>query len=141
MYRRDTAGTMHGTISMNDTVRQSWKESADQRVADLRPVIGGGRVDPSATGSFSVVNPATGQKLYDVASCGSVDVDRAVSAARRAFDDGRWRAPGPMGRRSMLLRFAELIERHGAQGFFDCYWRACCTPRAECLAAATHRPS
>lgn len=104
---------------MNDTVRQDWQQRALQRVVDLRPLVGGAHVDPLAEGSFAVVNPATGDKLYDVSSCGSLDVDRAVAAARRAFDDGRWRAPGPMGRRHLLLRFAELIEQHGAELALD----------------------
>ena len=40
-----------------------------------------------------------------------MDVDRAVAAARRAFDDGRWSRRAPAERKKVLLRLAELIER------------------------------
>lgn len=60
--------------------------------------------------TFEVVNPATGEVLTSVASASAADVDAAVQAARRQFDDGPWsRLSGPE-RGKLLWRIAELIE-------------------------------
>ena len=53
----------------------------------------------------------SGETLFDVAACDAADVDRAVAAARRAFEGGAWSRLAPRERRSVLLRLAELIER------------------------------
>jgi acyl-CoA reductase-like NAD-dependent aldehyde dehydrogenase len=72
-----------------------------------------GRFVASANGeTLPVRNPATGALLAEVAACGAQDVDRAVSAARRAFEDGRWRRQHPRERKRILLRLAELIDAH-----------------------------
>ncbi len=69
-----------------------------------------GAFTPAAAGErFESVNPATGEVLGQVASCAEVDVDRAVGAARRAFDDRRWAGQHPRDRKVVLLRLAELI--------------------------------
>ncbi len=65
---------------------------------------------PAASGKrFATVNPATGQVLAEVALGGAEDIDRAVRAARRAFDDGRWSRQTPGQRKEVLLRLAALI--------------------------------
>jgi aldehyde dehydrogenase (NAD+) len=61
--------------------------------------------------TFDTVNPATGQVLAKVAKASSKDVDLAVSAARRAFE-GEWRRCKPFDRQHILLKLADLIERH-----------------------------
>src|SRR5690242_7868976 len=61
---------------------------------------------------FATVNPATGEVLAKVAACGSEDVDRAVSAARRTFADGRWSDRAPADRKAVLLRLADLVREH-----------------------------
>ncbi|WIG59062.1 MAG: Aldehyde dehydrogenase [Ktedonobacterales bacterium] len=72
-------------------------------------IIGGKRV-PSATGkTYETLNPATGEVLAQVAEAGIEDVDRAVAAARQAFDEGPW-ARWPAGRRTkVMLKVAQLI--------------------------------
>jgi gamma-glutamyl-gamma-aminobutyraldehyde dehydrogenase len=68
---------------------------------------------PAAAGErFATVNPATGEVLAKVASCGAEDVDRAVAAARRAFADGRWSRRSPADRKGVLLRLAELVREN-----------------------------
>lgn len=47
-------------------------------------------VEPLGGGTFETVNPATDEKIADVARADATDVDRAVRAARRAFDSGVW---------------------------------------------------
>ncbi len=72
-------------------------------------IIGGQRV-PSADGrTYDTANPATGEVLAQVAEAGIEDVDRAVAAARTAFDDGPW-PRWPAGRRTkVMLKIASLI--------------------------------
>lgn len=71
---------------------------------------------PAASGrTFAAVNPATGRELAQVAACDEKDVDRAVAAARRAFEDGRWSGLRPLDRKRTLQRFAALIRAHGEE--------------------------
>ncbi len=57
-------------------------------------------------------NPATGELLAEVAAAGEADVDLAVAAARRAFEDGRWRGLAPSQRKAVLLVLADLVRTH-----------------------------
>lgn len=65
----------------------------------------------SDQGTFTTVNPATGAPIVDVSHATKTDVDRAVSAARKAFKT-TWglNIPGP-DRQALLLKFADLMER------------------------------
>jgi acyl-CoA reductase-like NAD-dependent aldehyde dehydrogenase len=72
-----------------------------------------GEFVPSVSGAtYPVRNPATGLILSQVTACNAVDVDRAVMAARRAFEDGRWSRKSPKERKLVLQRFADLIDSH-----------------------------
>ncbi|MBN1363072.1 MAG: aldehyde dehydrogenase [Sedimentisphaerales bacterium] len=62
--------------------------------------------------TFASVNPANGKKIVDIASCEVEDVDRAVKAARRAFESGCWSRAKPAERKKILLKFAELVEKN-----------------------------
>ena len=78
----------------------------DQLWIDGKPV-------PAADGRrFPSVNPANGRILAEVARGAAADIDRAVSAARRAFDDGRWSRRAPADRKEVLLRLAALIRQN-----------------------------
>ncbi len=82
----------------------SWLKILEQDM-----LIGGRRV-PAASGErFDSVNPATGQLLAKVARGRDEDVDRAVRAARAAFD-GPWQRIKPMERQKLMLRLADLVE-------------------------------
>jgi acyl-CoA reductase-like NAD-dependent aldehyde dehydrogenase len=71
---------------------------------------------PAASGKvFETGNPATGEILGLVAHCDTGDVDRAVAAARRAFDDGVWSRAAPEERKSVLLRLADLVRAHAEE--------------------------
>jgi len=58
---------------------------------------------------WTVLNPATGQPLADVALADSNDVDAAVQAARNAFDHGEWPRMDPLQRGRLIYRLAERI--------------------------------
>ena len=64
---------------------------------------------------FATENPATGQPLTDIAAGDAADIDLAVAAARRAFDDGRWSRRSPAERKAVLLRLADLIEANAEE--------------------------
>jgi aldehyde dehydrogenase (NAD+) len=70
-------------------------------------------VDSASGKTFPTINPATGEVLCQVAEADATDVDKAVRAAREAFEHGPWRkkmAPSERGR--LLNRLADLIESH-----------------------------
>lgn len=72
-----------------------------------------GAFRPSISGkTFQTTNPATGQLLAEISACDAQDVDLAVAKAKAAFDDGRWRNLSPSDRKTILLRFADLLEQH-----------------------------
>ncbi|MGK7754166.1 MULTISPECIES: aldehyde dehydrogenase [unclassified Roseovarius] len=64
---------------------------------------------------FATVNPATGEELAQVASCGAEDVDFAVAKAREAFEDGRWSRLHPSERKDVLIRLAKLMTRNARE--------------------------
>jgi acyl-CoA reductase-like NAD-dependent aldehyde dehydrogenase len=84
------------------------------RVAPGKLLINGEWVEAQGGRTFNTVNPATGEVLTQVASATVVDVDRAVQAARRAFDDqnGPWRKMTAADRGRLLWRIADLIEKN-----------------------------
>ena len=77
-----------------------------------RLLIDGKLVDAASGKTFPVYNPATGALLAQVAEAEAEDVDRAVKAARRAFDDGPWSRMSPSERGKLLWKLADLLERH-----------------------------
>ncbi len=74
--------------------------------------IDGRYVDAADGRTFDCISPVDGRVLAKIARCGKEDVDRAVRAARAAFDDGRWSGLAPAQRKRKMLKFAELIEQH-----------------------------
>ncbi|CTQ67596.1 Aldehyde dehydrogenase PuuC [Roseibium album] len=82
----------------------------------LRPngqaFIDGKFCDASDGETFQTTNPATGQVLCSVAHCKAADVDRAVTAARRAFNAGVWSRAEPEARKEVLLKIADLVRDH-----------------------------
>ena len=65
--------------------------------------------------TFTTENPATGQPLAQIAACDAPDVDRAVKAARKAFDSGVWSRMKPADRKQVLLKFADLLEANSGE--------------------------
>ncbi len=64
-----------------------------------------------ASESFTTTNPSTGAPLAQIAQATAADVDRAVAAARQAFDSGIWQRRMPPSERARLIwRLADLIE-------------------------------
>jgi aldehyde dehydrogenase (NAD+) len=76
-----------------------------------RMLIDGKWVDAASGKRFETHNPATGELLASVAEGDAEDINRAVAAARRAFD-GPWSKVKPYERQALLLRLADLVEQH-----------------------------
>lgn len=81
-------------------------------------IIGGQRVDSSTGETFTTYNPATGEPIATIAKASKEDAEKAVLAARTAFDKGKWKL-FPINKRSRTLnkiaaimrsRFNELVE-------------------------------
>jgi 1-pyrroline dehydrogenase len=76
--------------------------------------IGGEWVESAADGSLPVVNPATGETIAEIPKGTEEDVDRAVVAARKAFDEV-WFDSTPGERQAMLLKLADAIDEHAEE--------------------------
>lgn len=72
--------------------------------------IGGRWVEPHEGRRFDTHDPATGNRLAEVAEAGKADVDAAVSAARRAMDGTEWSEMKPAARARLLNRLADALE-------------------------------
>jgi len=80
-------------------------------ISALRMVIGGQAVDAADGQTFEIVNPATGQTIATAPLGGPADVDLAVAAARKAFDDPKGWSTWAAGKRGRTLaRFAALVK-------------------------------
>jgi phenylacetaldehyde dehydrogenase len=77
--------------------------------------IDGEWVSSSHDRTIAVFDPSTGRQIAAVADASDADVDRAVAAARSAFDDGRWTGLAPAARARLMDRLADLIERDLAE--------------------------
>jgi acyl-CoA reductase-like NAD-dependent aldehyde dehydrogenase len=72
-----------------------------------------GKWVPAKSGkTFESINPANEEVLAEVAEAGKEDIDEAVKAARKAFEDGPWGKMKPHDRTKYLLKVADLIEKH-----------------------------
>lgn len=75
-------------------------------------LINGNFVDSASGKTFPTLDPRTGEVIAHVAEGDAEDINRAVAAARKAFDEGPWPKMTAYERSRILLRFADLIEKH-----------------------------
>jgi aldehyde dehydrogenase (NAD+) len=75
-------------------------------------LINGEFVDAASGKTFPTLDPRTGEVIAHVAEGDSEDVNRAVSAARKAFDEGPWPRMTAYQRSCVMLKFADLLEKH-----------------------------
>lgn len=100
---------MTATDSSSNALRPS--------LADVpRGLLIDGRFAPSDEGeTYDIIDPATLEVALSVPKAGASDVNRAVDAARRAFDDGRWSTVAPRARGQVLIRAAALMREHAEE--------------------------
>jgi gamma-glutamyl-gamma-aminobutyraldehyde dehydrogenase len=94
------------------TSKEGWLARAAALQPEGRAFIDGAYVGALSGKTFARTSPIDGKVFAHVADCDAADVDRAVAAARRAFEKGEWRDAAPTRKKQVLLRFAELIRSH-----------------------------
>ena len=80
-----------------------------------RLYIDGEWVEASGDDALDVINPATEEVIAQVPQASVADVDRAVAAARRAFDEGPWPRMSPRERSDALVRFIQVVTDRRAE--------------------------
>src|SRR5438876_2252056 len=89
----------------------------DPRVASFlekprKMLINGNWVDAVSGKTFPSYDPSTGEVLATIAEGDRADIDRAVKAARKAFDSGPWRKMSASERGRLIWKLADLIDQH-----------------------------
>ncbi len=82
---------------------------AETQTRSYQLLIAGKAVDAASGETFTAYNPATNQAVAEVAKAGKEDVDRAVAAARKAFDEGPWPRMSPYERGRIIQKLADRI--------------------------------
>ena len=84
-------------------------------VPDQQLLIDGRWVNATSGQTLPAISPIDGQPLCRIAAAGTDDVDQAVKAARRSFEQGAWSRMAPAERKKVLHRIADLIEAHHSE--------------------------
>ncbi len=84
----------------------------DVKIGPTKLLINGRWVDSVSGKTFPTINPSTGEVITQVAESDAADVDKAVAAARAAFDKGAWRKMSASQRGVLMNKLADLIEKH-----------------------------
>lgn len=91
-------------------------KAAERTEAERKKLfIGGAWVEPDSARYFATINPATEEPIAQVARAGEREVDLAVAAARRAFEQGPWATMKPVERGKAIFRIAEVMERQAEE--------------------------
>ncbi|MGI4880428.1 MAG: aldehyde dehydrogenase family protein [Janthinobacterium lividum] len=85
--------------------------SAQALLREPHHFIGGEWVRSTHDKTIPVIDPSTGKEIGRFSDASDADVDRAVAAARLAFDDGRWTGLPPIVRQQLIHKLADLLER------------------------------
>src|SRR4051794_7634718 len=83
--------------------------------ARIRHYVGGEHVDSADGATFGVLDPVSNETYLHAAAGKAVDVDRAVAAARHAFEEGPWPRMLPRERSRTLHRVADIVESRDAR--------------------------
>ncbi|MCE2492077.1 MAG: aldehyde dehydrogenase [Alphaproteobacteria bacterium] len=86
-----------------------WRQAADGLDIRNKAFINGKFVDAASGATYASINPADGSEIASIASCDEEDVDRAVKAAREAFESGVWSQMAPARRKRVLQKFAQKM--------------------------------
>src|SRR5271163_3874098 len=84
-------------------------------LSELKLLINNQWVASESGRTFPTVNPSTGEEICQVAEADAADVDKAVEAAREAFEHGPWRKMNASARGRLLNQLADLIEHNADQ--------------------------
>lgn len=94
------------------STQQDWLDLKQKLTYQDKAWIDGKWHMPANGETYAVTNPATGELIVNMAACQQGDVDLAVAAAKRTFDDGVWSMTSPAHRKSVLKKLADLIQEN-----------------------------
>src|SRR5271170_6777001 len=101
-YRLFPSGGLQNMATATTAFEPTVKISANKLL------INGKWVDSASGKTFATINPATGEIITKVAGADAADVDKAVAAARAAFEKGAWRKMSASQRGALMYKLAEL---------------------------------
>ncbi|WAA08799.1 aldehyde dehydrogenase family protein [Fervidibacillus albus] len=97
---------------MSQTTMQ-YSEKVEKFLSSTKKLYINGEFVESVSGkTFDSFNPATGEVLAKVYEAGPEDIDKAVKAARKAFDEGPWSKMSAADRSRLMYKLADLMEEH-----------------------------
>ncbi|MGE7684196.1 aldehyde dehydrogenase family protein [Peribacillus simplex] len=96
---------MEQTIKLNPRVQEFLKGTK-------KLLINGELVEAASGKTFETLDPSNGKVLAVVCEAGPEDVDKAVKAARKAFDNGPWKKMSASERSRLIYKLADLMEEH-----------------------------
>src|SRR5262245_18322938 len=103
---------MKTTLSPSRKSRVSGNGHAAATQKPRRMLINGQWTTAESGETFPTYNPATGEVICEVAAGDKPDIERAVKAARAAFESGPWRSMTPSDRGKLLWKLADLLEKN-----------------------------
>ena len=100
-------------VTTIDRTQREYSDAAKKAIARKPQLyINGEWVDSSHDATIDVEDPSNGKVIGKIVDASDKDVDRAVAAARAAFDDERWSGLPPIEREKTMIRLAEILEAH-----------------------------
>src|SRR5262245_9348677 len=103
---------MKTTLSPSRKTRISGNGHAAAVQKPRQMLVNGRWIAAESGQTFPTYNPATGEVICEIAAGDKPDIDRAVKAARAAFEAGPWRAMTPSDRGKLLWKLADLLEKN-----------------------------
>ncbi|MEM7290083.1 MAG: aldehyde dehydrogenase family protein, partial [Pseudomonadota bacterium] len=97
---------------MENFTLADWQKSAESLTFRNQCFVDGKFIDAASGQKFKTINPGNAQVLTEVARGSESDIDKAVAAARKAFNDKRWCGLAPADRKEVLLKLAVLIREN-----------------------------
>jgi acyl-CoA reductase-like NAD-dependent aldehyde dehydrogenase len=104
---------MAATPQVESAARGAKNSAALAFLRAPKQLLIGGKWMPAKSGkTFETINPSNEEVLALIAEGDKADIDEAVKAARKAFEEGAWPSMGPHQRARLMLKIAELIDAH-----------------------------
>lgn len=107
----NAATRVSAAAALENDLSKIARANSDFPDSPRRLLIDGAWAEAQSGRTFEVRDPSSDRVIGTVAEGASADVDLAVAAARRAFDDSDWSCMKPVDRERLLHRLADLIER------------------------------
>ncbi len=101
--------------ALSSVADHDWRAMAASLSLPARPFVNGDYADALTDDTIETTNPADGSPLAVLPDCGQADVDRAVAAARSAFETGPWARMAATERKLVMFRWADALERRSTE--------------------------